>query len=112
MQHLAGSNERLRNQKRMLEEDLVGQTQQKKRLKADANMWMITAHGHIDDFQGEREIIRQALSRVLDRLHLHTPFVQRDLEMQLIINHLQAMCSGISDGSDMSVESETEGEDA
>ena len=101
MQHLAESNERLRNQKRMLEEDLVGQTQQKKRLKADADDFQRL----VDDFQGEHYRIKDELMDVLVRFQTHTPINQREPEMRSIIDQLCRLHNSL-------VDEETESEDA
>ena len=105
MQHLAESNERLRNQKRMLEEDLVGQTQQKKRLKADAKLWENNARGHWDGNERERYRIKDELMDVLVRFQTHTPFNQREPEMRSIIDQLCRLHNSL-------VDEETESEDA
>ena len=105
MQHLAESNERLRNQKRMLEEDLVGQTQQKKLLKRDANLWKNKARRLFHDIESERYRIKDELMGVLERFQTHTPFNQREPEMRSIIDQLCRLHNSL-------VDEETESEDA
>ena len=105
MQHLAESNERLRNQKRMLAEDLAGQT---KRMKVGFEGWRKHTQEHLQDFENEREVIKENLSRVMDRLVLHMPYVQCDPEMQSIIIDFEDVHNGIGDDGSYIVESETE----
>ena len=102
MQHLAESNERLRNQKRMLAEDLAGQT---KRMKVGFNMWRNHARGHIEDNENERYRIQSELMEVLERFQAHTPFNQREPEMRSIIDQLCRLHNSL-------VDEETESEDA
>ena len=94
MQHLAESNERLRNQKRMLEEDLAGQT---KRMSVGFNMWRNHTREHIEDNDRERYRIQSELSEVLERFQAHTPFNQRESEMRSIIDQLCRLHNSLID---------------